>query len=104
MPKKRKIRVRDLTIEPTPTETGVWVVEHSEYGANCVNAGQYRRQMLDHFDTVAEALKEYPGAQPLNHSTKVFRPAMPDTPPQGFDPLDAGETWNEEEAVGGYDG
>lgn len=83
----------DLTIEPLIGETNEWAVySHGEYEEWSVLAGQPRRVFLDSFPSVEEAIAKYPLAQVLNYSTKVQH-YMPDTPPDWFDPLDAGEEW-----------
>jgi hypothetical protein len=84
----------DLTIEPVVSKgNDQWAVySYSEYEDWSVLAGQSRRVFLDSFSSVEEAIAKYPLAQVLDHSTKV-RHTMPDTPPDWFDPLDAGEEW-----------
>jgi hypothetical protein len=86
----------DFTIEPEPEGEGVVVYGHGTYGRESVLEGQPRRAYLDRFDTVEEALAQFPKASVLEHSTKTEF-TMSDAPPRGFDPMDAGETWHEDD-------
>jgi hypothetical protein len=83
-----------FTVEPSDHD-GFWVVRHDEWPASSVLAGQDRRSLLQHFDTIEEALDEFPEAEALEHSTKnAFAEVLPDVAPDWFDPLDAGESWD----------
>jgi len=79
---------------------GVAVYGHGTYPDSSVLAGQSRRAFLDSFPTVEEARAEWPHADVLDHSSKVWRGSslveisgLPECPPDWFDPADAGETW-----------
>jgi hypothetical protein len=85
--------MNDITIEPHP-DCGIAVYSHGEYETWSVLAGHNRRVFLDRFDTVEEAQRAYPTAEVLQHSTKV-EINLPKQAPAWFDPLDAGESWDE---------
>ena len=79
----------DQTIEPDG-DGSFWVVEHGEYEESSVLAGQYRRQLVEHFDTVAEAATAYPNAVETTYPTSGVSAVVPDVAPDWFDPADAG--------------
>lgn len=89
-----------ITIEPSVHGGKPYAVYgHGEYEEWSVLAGQPRRVFLNSFDTVEEALawvktSEYGEAEVIEHSTKTDV-NLPKTPPEWFDPLDAGESWDE---------
>ena len=91
---------KDLTIEPH-TDGDVVVWEHGEYPRGSVLAGQTRRSWVECFSTVEEALKEYPKAEVRTSTTgdpfaRIYDDnPTPQTPPDWFDPMDAGEVWGE---------
>lgn len=95
-----------ITIEPTNHVMfhGFSVYGHGTYDANSVLAGQHRRVFLDSFKTREEAIAAWPLAENINHSTRSLEAdgrrgdlaelsGLPETPPDWFDPLDAGEEW-----------
>jgi hypothetical protein len=76
---------------------------HDEYGVyrydtypdSSVLAGQERRSFLGSFPTLAEAQAEFPDAEWADGSG--YRQInIPDTPPDWFDPANAGEQWSED--------
>lgn len=78
--------------------TGRWTVYvHGEYDYPSVLEGRTGRVFLDTYDTVEQAKASVPdGADCQVHegSTKHFHNTeLPDTPPDWFDPMDAGEEW-----------
>jgi hypothetical protein len=87
---------RELYVESH--EGVVWVWEHSRYPESSVLAGQTRRSRVAPYDTVADALADYPAAvvsdvsshganqQDIDALTRMPTPAW-------FDPDDAGEEW-----------
>jgi len=88
-----------LTIEPIEGRTGdveYKVVGHGIYERGSVLSGQPRRAVLDFFETVEEALRAYPQAEVLEHSTKTFGETGDPGPiaPFRVDPADAGERWD----------
>ena len=87
------------TIEPDDTGEGFWVVEHGVYPESSVLAGQDRRALLAHYDTVKQAKQSYPQANVLEWSTRNTwtRTDLPIHPPKWFDPFDAGEVWSEDD-------
>lgn len=87
-------KIEYYTIEPDP-DGGFWLVAHGEYGRGSVLEGQHMRQLVTHYDTAEAAQAANPGAEILDHSTRNpwAGTSLPDTPPDWFDPLDAGEEW-----------
>jgi len=91
---------RDIsyTIEPSRNkweEDKVEVIEHGVYPEHSVLAGQARRAYRGTFDTVKDALSEFPDAEVLEHNT-LATASVPQVAPDWFDPADAGERWEEE--------
>jgi hypothetical protein len=72
------------------------VYRYDEYPESSVLAGQERRSFLDSFPTLAEAKKAYPDAEESGCGYQQLE--IPHTPPEWFDPANAGETWDESEA------
>lgn len=71
------------------------VYEYDTYPETSVLAGQERRRFLDSFPTLAEARAAYPDAEYTDGSG--YREIhIPKTPPEWFDPLNAGERWSED--------
>ena len=91
----RENTIHDYTIEPPSNGVGVVVWGHGEYGESSVLAGAPLRQLMESFPTLEEAQAEWPGAEVLDHSTRVPY-TLPPTPPAWFDPADAGEQWDED--------
>jgi hypothetical protein len=73
------------------------VYGHGEYGEFSVLAGQYRRVFLAGYSTLEQAQADYPFAEVLGGLMPAswIAPRLPDSPPDWFDPSDAGESWNE---------
>ena len=91
------IKYRSFTIEQD--EYGTWeVFGHGEYPRSSVLAGQPGRWCVASFDTLEEALKAYPKATVPEHSTRIPSGWLPmsDTAPSWFDPMDAGERWDDD--------
>jgi hypothetical protein len=87
-----------LTIEypssgATYSEDRYGVYRYDVYPESSVLAGQERRSFLDSFKTLDEAKAAYPDAE---FSAPGYREiVIPHTPPDWFDPANAGETWDE---------
>lgn len=85
-----------ITIEPKGD--GFAAYGHDTYPRWSVLAGQARRVFLER-GTVEELREQFPGARVIDFSTKtrfgslVQMSGLPDTPPDWFDPADAGESW-----------
>ena len=71
------------------------VYKYGIYPSHSVLAGQESRTFLNDFETLEEAQTAYPEAEVADGSRyqKVF---IPQTPPDWFEPVDAGERWNED--------
>ena len=80
-------------------EFGVWeVFGHGEYPADSVLSGQTARIFVARFDFLEDAKEAYPEATVSEYSTRIpagWQP-MSDLPPVDFDPMDAGERWEED--------
>ena len=87
--------IHGYTIEPAPDGNGYIVWGHGEYESTSVLAGAPLRQLVESFPTLEEAQAEWPGAEVLDHSTRVPY-TLPPSPPDWFDPADAGEQWDED--------
>ena len=97
-----------VTIENEGDETtgdDWWVVGHGTYERSSVLHGQYKRALIEHFDTVEEAAAKYPKAEVIEGSTRPYRPegqsladlsGLPSCPPRDFDPGFAGEHWDDD--------
>lgn len=92
-------RFNRKTIEPA--KRGYDVYGHGVYEKTSVLAGRAKRAFLDNFDTIEEAKAVYPDAEDLGHSSKIdgynSGDLMPKSPPEWFDPMDAGEAWGEDD-------
>ena len=91
-----------FTIEPNLYGGGgVAVYGHGVYEESSVLAGQARRVFIESYDTAEQARAAYPRADVLEHSTRVHSDdddletisGLPESPPDWFAPLDAGESW-----------
>ena len=94
--------VDDYTIEPTEGRNEVMVIEHSIYPRSSVLCGRACRSRRGYYSTVEDALKEYPGAQVMEHIggdpfDRIFGPIMSDVPPSDLDPTICGEVWHEDD-------
>ena len=76
---------------------GYVVYEHGVYEETSVLAGLPSRTYIRHFDTVEEAQDAYPEAT-VSGSTKMDYAGveLPHSPPDWFDPADAGERWEDD--------
>ena len=75
---------------------GDWeVFGHGVYPQSSVLAGQPSRWCVATFDTLEKAQEAYPDAEVPEYSTRIPAGWLPmsDTPPDWFDPMDAGERW-----------
>jgi hypothetical protein len=81
------------TLEPDP-EGGWKLYRHDVYERGSVLEGSPRRSLRGFYDTVVDALNKNPliYIDVIEGSTKIDH-VMPDCPPRGFSPLDAGEEW-----------
>lgn len=96
-------RYDSYTVEPH--DRGRFAVYgHGTYERSSVLAGRPLRAFLDGFDSVEDALKAYPKAELVGHSTRSpfagssslgDLSGLPDCPPRWFDSADAGEAWHE---------
>jgi hypothetical protein len=77
---------------------GFTVYEHGTYEETSVLAGMPSRTWRQAFDTIEETKEAYPEAQ-VSGSTKMDYAGveLPQSPPDWFDPANAGETWDEED-------
>ena len=81
-----------------PTKNEYVVYGHGEYEDSSVLHGQYRRVFLDSFTSLETDKAAYPWAEvqggllPTSH----IAGNVPSCPPADFDPLDAGESWDED--------
>lgn len=73
-------------------EYGVYA--YDVYPDSSVLAGQERRRFLDSFPTLAEAKTAYPEAKEAGCGYRNI--PVPETPPDWFDPANAGEQWAED--------
>ena len=81
------------TIEPS--REGYVVYEHGVYEHSSVLAGQHKRAWVEYFDSLKEAILNYPKAEILEGSSKLLtEPIVPDLPPNDFDPYACGERWD----------
>jgi len=64
------------------------------YPESSVNAGMEMRSFLDSFETLEEAQGAYPDVEVWQGLGPA--PELPKTPPDWFDPMDAGERWDED--------
>lgn len=88
------------TIEPDG-KGGYDVYGHGTYEQSSVLAGRAKRAYLDNFPTIEAVKAEYPDATSQDHSSRVegynSGDLMPKSPPEWFDPMDAGEAWGEDD-------
>jgi len=80
----------DMTIEPISSYYNVY--QYDEYEESSLLAGQTRKSFIDSFDTIDEAVIEYPNAKVMEFEVFVSN-YLPSVPPSWFDPMDAGEEW-----------
>jgi hypothetical protein len=78
-------------------EYGVYA--YDTYPEGSVLEGQERRRFVDSFGTLEEARAAYPEAAWDGEGGTGYRETVvPHTPPAWFDPLAAGEVWDEADA------
>lgn len=82
-----------------PQAWGFDLVGFGTYPESSVLAGQTRRQVLEEFSTEEEArtyCQERGIPPPTSDSDHHPTNLVPSHPPSDFDPLDAGETWDDD--------
>ena len=86
-----------ITIEPYMNNYKVY--EHGIYEDNSVLAGQHKRRFLDMYEKteagLLKAREDYPCAKVLDFISDHPKASVPLNPPADFDPMDAGERWDE---------
>ena len=89
-----------ITIEPNwdheGFQSGFNVYGHGEYEAHSVLAGHPKRSFLDAHDDVNVLIARFPSADVIDYSSKV-EVQMSTSAPSWFDPMDAGESWGEDD-------
>lgn len=75
-------------------EYGVYA--YDEYPQDSVNARMTRRRALGRYNTLEEAKQEHPEAAWNGGGSGFIPVTLPETPPEWFDPLAAGESWDGE--------
>lgn len=72
------------------------VYRYDEYPRGSVLEGQERRTFLGRYDSLEEAKEHHPDAKWSGPGSGYREIYIPRTPPEWFDPADAGETWDED--------
>ena len=96
-----------ITIEPFRDTffKGFVVYGHGVYPKGSVLEGQSNRFCLDMADNLESLKADWPHAEVIDHSTKAVRfgdesradlSGLPATPPDWFDPANAGESWDDD--------
>ena len=76
---------------------GTWALwGHGVYGDGSVLAGQSLNARFDTFDSIEEAIAQYPAAT-VADSRPLHSNTVSDIPPTGWSPDDAGEVWGEDD-------
>ena len=97
-------KVDDLELVPEYRRDGsldcVWLWGYGTYERSSVLAGQYKQARLECYKTIEEARAEWPTV-PMREDGYCNLPSsmvtnVPNVPPAGFDPMDAGERWDDE--------
>jgi len=70
---------------------------YGEYPQSSVLAGGYRQAWLEIFDSVEEAQAAYPDLILRYNRPMPIENVISSCPPPDFDPMDAGEVWDEED-------
>jgi hypothetical protein len=70
-----------------------WFCQRGTYGKTSVLEGQEYRRLGRPYDTLEQAQAEHPKAKVCEEGRPGFY--MPETAPEWFDPMDAGEVWSE---------
>lgn len=73
-----------------------WFCQRGRYDRSSVLAGQEFRQLVSAYDSLSEAKEAHPEAT-IRTDGYVDKWELPQTAPDWFDPLDAGEVWSEED-------
>ncbi len=84
----------------TETRNGkpvVWLWEIGTYPDSSVLAGQIRERRVRTYDSVMQALIEYPHAEVTENYTRGSSPSVSRFAPADFDPSYAGEAWGEDD-------
>jgi hypothetical protein len=89
----------DLVIEyPSAGETysrdEYGVYSYGTFPRGSVLEGQERRSFVRSFPTLAEAREAYPAARWDGGGCGYRKIVIPQTPPEWFDPANAGESWD----------
>lgn len=71
-----------------------WLCQRGYYSEESVLAGQRGRQLVKPYDTLEEALQDNPDTK--ESDSYYMAPMVPINPPSWFDPMDAGERWDED--------
>jgi hypothetical protein len=74
----------------------VWHCEHGVYSSSSVLEGNDYRQLMECYDTVAEAVAAHPTARVIEGEWEPAPVAMSRVAPDWFDPDDAGERWDDD--------
>jgi len=76
-------------------EDGYCLFGYGEYEESSVLAGQFRRARLEFYDAEEQAKKDT--GLNVSESAAYVCARVPDCPPEGWDPMDAGEVWGEDD-------
>ena len=71
----------------------VWLWGFGTYPESSVLAGQPRQVRLECFDNVAQAKAAHPEVAVFDYPVDKVTVSLPETPPDWFDPMAAGEEW-----------
>ena len=69
--------------------------EIGEYDESSVLAGQMYDRVIEDYDTMTEAQIANPDVE-VHTSVSGIRATVPSLAPEGFDPADAGERWDDD--------
>lgn len=78
----------------TYSEDKYGVYRYDAYPRGSVLEGQERRSALDQFGTLEEAKAAYPNAEWDGGGCGYREVLIPESPPDWFDPMNAGESWS----------
>lgn len=74
------------------------VYSYGTYGRGSVLEGQEKRSFVAQYETLAEAKAEHPNASWDGDGSQYREVTVPHMAPSWFDPLAAGEVWDEADA------